>query len=75
MRMKDGRIFPRQMVIQSVGVKPNTAFLTGLGIALETGIPVNPLMETYIPAVYADCSNILAFLKIGNTQFEVQTLR
>jgi NAD(P)H-nitrite reductase large subunit len=52
-RMRDGRIFPGQMVIQSVGVKPNTAFLAGSGIALETGIPVNPLMETNIPGVYA----------------------
>jgi NAD(P)H-nitrite reductase large subunit len=52
-RMRDGRIFPGQMVIQSVGVKPNTAFLAGSGIALEMGIPVNPLMETSIPGVYA----------------------
>jgi len=52
-RMKDGRIFPGQMVIQSVGVKPNTAFLAGSGIALEMGIPVNPFMETNIPGVYA----------------------
>ena len=52
-RMKDGRIFPGQMVIQSVGVKPNTAFLAGSGIALNMGIPVNPLMETNIPGVYA----------------------
>jgi NAD(P)H-nitrite reductase large subunit len=52
-RMRDGRIFPAQMVIQSVGVKPNTAFLAGSGIVLEMGIPVNPLMETNIPGVYA----------------------
>jgi NAD(P)H-nitrite reductase large subunit len=52
-RMKDGRIFPGQMVIQSVGVKPNTDFLARSGIALETGIPVNPFMETNIPGVYA----------------------
>lgn len=52
-RMRDGRIFPAQMVIQSVGIKPNTAFLTGSRIALETGIPVNPLMETNITGVYA----------------------
>jgi nitrite reductase (NADH) large subunit len=52
-RIQDGRIFPAQIVIQSVGVKPNTAFLAGSGIALEMGIPVNPLMETNIPGVYA----------------------
>ena len=52
-RMKDGRIFPGQMVIQSVGVRPNTAFLTGSGITLERGIPVNPRMETNVPGIYA----------------------
>jgi nitrite reductase (NADH) large subunit len=52
-RMKDRRIFPGQMVIQSVGVRPNTAFLAGSGIALERGIPTNPRMETNVPGVYA----------------------
>ena len=52
-KMKDGRIFPGQMVIQSVGVRPNTAFLTGSGITLERGIPVNPRMETNVPGIYA----------------------
>jgi NAD(P)H-nitrite reductase large subunit len=52
-RMKDGRIFPGQMVIQSVGVKPNTAFLAGSGMTREMGIPVNRFMETNIPGVYA----------------------
>jgi NAD(P)H-nitrite reductase large subunit len=52
-KMKDGRIFPGQMVIQSVGVLPNTAFLTGSGITLERGIPVNLRMETNVPGVYA----------------------
>ena len=52
-KMKDGRILPGQMVIQSVGVRPNTAFLTGSGITLERGIPVNPRMETSVPGIYA----------------------
>ena len=52
-RMKDGRILPGQMVIQSVGVRPNTAFLAGSGIFLEKGIPVDPRMETNVPGVYA----------------------
>jgi nitrite reductase (NADH) large subunit len=52
-RMKNSRKFPGQMAIQSVGVRPNTAFLTGSGITLDRGIPVNPRMETNIPGVYA----------------------
>jgi NAD(P)H-nitrite reductase large subunit len=52
-KMKDGRILPGQMVIQSVGVRPNIAFLAGSGIALERGIPVTPRMETNVPGIYA----------------------
>jgi nitrite reductase (NADH) large subunit len=52
-KMKDGRILPGQMVIQSVGVRPNTAFLKGSGITLERGIPVTPRMETNVPGIYA----------------------
>jgi len=52
-RMKDGRKLPGQMVIQSVGVRPNTAFLAGSGVTLDRGIPVNPRMETNLPGVYA----------------------
>lgn len=52
-RVKDGRTIPGQMVIQSVGVRPNTQFLTGSGIVTEKGIPVNARMETNVPDVYA----------------------
>jgi nitrite reductase (NADH) large subunit len=52
-RMKDGRILSGQMVIQSVGVRPNTDFLCESGITLEKGIPVNARMETNIAGVYA----------------------
>ena len=52
-KMKDGRILPSQMVIQSVGVRPNTTFLTGSEIILERGIPVNFRMETNVPGIYA----------------------
>ena len=52
-RLKDGRVLLAQIVIQAVGVKPNTDFLAGSGIALEEGIPVPPLMETNLPDVFA----------------------
>ncbi|MBM4332722.1 MAG: NAD(P)/FAD-dependent oxidoreductase [Deltaproteobacteria bacterium] len=52
-RMKDGRIHPGQMVIQSVGVRPNINFLAGSGIAVEKGVPVNTRMETNITGIYA----------------------
>lgn len=52
-RMKDGRIFLCQRVIQAVGVRPNTQFLIGSGIELNGGILVNERMETNVSGVYA----------------------
>ena len=52
-RMKDGRIFFCQRVIEAVGVRPNTQFLVGSGIDLNGGVLVNERMETNVPGVYA----------------------
>jgi nitrite reductase (NADH) large subunit len=56
-RLEDGRLFPAQILVVAVGVRPNTALLdTALGAVLRTargGIPVNERMETPLPHVYA----------------------
>ena len=52
-RLKDGRTFSCQQVIETVGVRPNTQFLIGSGINLQGGIPVNERMETNLPGIYA----------------------
>ncbi|MDI7259109.1 MAG: FAD-dependent oxidoreductase [Thermodesulfobacteriota bacterium] len=52
-RMKDGRAFSCQRVIETVGVRPNTEFLIGSGIDLQGGVPVNERMETNVPGIYA----------------------
>jgi NAD(P)H-nitrite reductase large subunit len=52
-RLKDGRTFSCQRVIEAVGVKPNIQFLTGSGIDLEGGVLVNERMETNIRGIYA----------------------
>lgn len=51
--LKDGRTFSCQRVIEAVGVRPNTEFLTGSGIHLRDGVLVNERMETNISGVYA----------------------
>ncbi|MDO4764837.1 MAG: CoA-disulfide reductase [Eubacteriales bacterium] len=52
--------YPADLVIVSVGIRPNTSFLKGSGIKLaENGaILVNQKLETSIPNIYAagDCS-------------------
>lgn len=50
--MKDGRVSPCRKVIQAVGVRPNTQWLTGSGIDLKGGIPVDERMETNVSGVY-----------------------
>jgi NAD(P)H-nitrite reductase large subunit len=52
-RLKDGRLFPCQRVIEAVGVRPNIQFLAGSGIHLREGILVNECMETNLSGVYA----------------------
>ncbi len=52
-RLKDGRTFSCQKVIETVGVRPNTQFLIGSGINLQGAIPVNERMETNLPGIYA----------------------
>ena len=53
LRLKDGRMFPSQRVIQAVGVRPNTEFLADSGIDLQGGVLVNERMETNVLGIYA----------------------
>lgn len=64
-RLKDGRIWPAEIVVQSVGVRPNTEFLNGAGIELRRGaIPVASSMETKVKGIYAAGDVTLAFDEI-----------
>lgn len=52
-RLEDGRIFPAQILVVAVGVRPNAAFLDTSIAAPRGGIPVDERMETAVPNVYA----------------------
>ncbi|MCI8359979.1 MAG: FAD-dependent oxidoreductase [Clostridiales bacterium] len=55
----DGGRLPAQMVILSVGIRPNTDFLAGSGLAMDRGrIVTGQRLETNLPDVYAagDCA-------------------
>jgi len=52
-RLKDGRVFSTQGIIQAVGVRPNAEFLADSGIDLQGGVLVNERMETNVSGVYA----------------------
>lgn len=44
---------PADLVVVSVGVKPNTDFLKGSGVVLEAGIKVDDRLQTSVPNIYA----------------------
>ena len=52
-RLEDGRIFPAQILVVAVGVRPNTSFVEAPIAATGGGIPVDERMETSVPHVYA----------------------
>lgn len=52
-RFKDGREIPADLVVMSVGIKPNTELAKSCGIYCERGIMVNDTMQTYDPRIYA----------------------
>jgi 3-phenylpropionate/trans-cinnamate dioxygenase ferredoxin reductase component len=49
------------LVVVAIGIEPVVDALTGSGIALDNGIPVNPYFQTNVPDVYAagDVANLL----------------
>ncbi|OEJ66997.1 NAD(P)/FAD-dependent oxidoreductase [Magnetovibrio blakemorei] len=44
---------PADLVVVSVGVKPNTDFLKGSGVAIDVGIEVDDRLQTSVPNIYA----------------------
>ncbi|NWF92764.1 MAG: NAD(P)/FAD-dependent oxidoreductase [Syntrophaceae bacterium] len=52
-RLRDGRIFPCQRVIEAVGVRPNIQFLANSGVDFREGVLVDERMETNVSGVYA----------------------
>ena len=52
-RLEDGRIFPAQILVVAVGVRPNTSFIGAPIAAIGGGITVDERMETSMPHVYA----------------------
>jgi NAD(P)H-nitrite reductase large subunit len=52
-RLEDGRMFPAQILVVAVGVRPNTSFIEAPITTTGGGIPVDERMETLAPHMYA----------------------
>lgn len=51
--LEEGPAVEADVILVGAGVKPNTEFLSGSGIVVEKGIPVNGRMQTNDPDIYA----------------------
>lgn len=51
--LSDGRVIPADLVIQSIGVRPDAGLARDAGIATARGILVDDRLETSVPGIYA----------------------
>lgn len=59
-KLVDGEIIPAEMVIISIGVRPNSEIAKSCGITVNRALVVNERMETSIPGIYA-CGDVAEF--------------
>lgn len=57
-RLKDGTVYPAELVIVSAGVRANTAVAKAAGVEINKAVLVNSRMETNVEGIYAcgDCA-------------------
>jgi nitrite reductase (NADH) large subunit len=57
-RLKDGRVFPSETTILSMGVKPSVELAAAAGLAVKRGIVVDSSLRTSDPYIFAvgDCA-------------------
>jgi nitrite reductase (NADH) large subunit len=52
-RLRNGRVFPAQLILVSAGVRCNTCFADEVGLEIDRGIVVDEHMATSMPGIYA----------------------
>jgi len=59
LRFKDGQEIPADLVVMTVGIRPNTSLAESCGLCVNHGVVVTDTMQTYDPAIYAvgECVN------------------
>jgi nitrite reductase (NADH) large subunit len=59
-RLKNGTVFPCDVVGAGIGVKPQLDLVQGTGIRVDRAILVNEFLETNVPDIYAagDCTQV-----------------
>lgn len=59
-RLASGEVVPADMVVISIGVRPNVDLAKNCGIQVNRAVVVNDRMETSIPGIYA-CGDVAEF--------------
>lgn len=52
-RFADGKTLPANLVVMSVGIRPNTELAESAGLYCDGGIVVNDTLQTFDPRIYA----------------------
>ncbi|WP_296597395.1 nitrite reductase large subunit NirB [Phenylobacterium sp.] len=53
LKLKDGRVLPCDLLVMSVGIRPNTALAKAAGLDVGRGVVVDDQMRTSDPHIYA----------------------
>ena len=59
-RTKGGRTFEVDAVVAGIGIRPNVDLAKSAGLTVEEGIPVNEMLQTSVPDVFA-AGDVAAF--------------
>ena len=73
-RTEGGEELPADVVICATGVRSNTAFLDGSGIAIDMGIIVDDFMQTSVPDVYA-AGDVAQGRDLSTGDYQVQAIQ
>lgn len=52
-RLKDGTLLDADLVVFTVGIRPNISLAQSAGLRTQRGVMVNDTMQTYDPSIYA----------------------
>ena len=53
LKLKDGRVLPCDLLVMSVGIRPNAALARAAGLAVERGVVVDDALRTSDPDIFA----------------------
>ena len=72
--LSNGVTLSAVLVVSAVGVQPNVDFLTGSGVDLATGVPVNDYLETNVEGIFA-AGDVAHGKDFSSEQYHIQAIQ